>query len=222
MSESLPRALRPLLLLLPLLATGCRGTRALVDPVVQVRTEAGTELGVTTDYGVVFLGRTARSGPVEITAWFGDGPSVEGSTIEPVSTDLCTAEVEIELPSVPLLFVDPGPGEFVAVQGRTEAGPWREVTTIASDPRVYGLIIEMPEALRGRDDQLGAAVFRYIDDDRERLQLYGLVSGRLVLETDQGEKEYATVVGPDQLWRIVTLRRHYPRRKPQVYRDDVL
>jgi hypothetical protein len=96
------------------------------------------------------------------------------------------------------------------------------VTTIASDPRVYGLIIEMPEALRGRDDQLGAAVFRYIEDDRERLQLYGLVSGRLVLETDQGEKEYATVVGPEQLWRIVTLRRHYPRRKPQVYRDDVL
>ena len=217
-----PTALRALLLLLPLLATGCRGTRALVDPVVQVRTESGTELGVTTDYGVVFLGRTARTGPVEITAWFGDGPSVESSTIEPISEEICTAEVEIDLPSVPLLFVDPGPGEFVAVQGRTEAGSWREVTTIASDPRVYGLIIEMPEALRGRDDQVGAAVFRYIDDNRERLQLYGLVSGRLLIETPEGPREYATVVGPEQLWELVTLRRHYPRRKPQVYRDDVL
>jgi hypothetical protein len=222
MHRSLPQALRPLLLLVLLTATGCRGTRALVDPVVQVRTQGGTELGVTTDYGVVFLGRTARSGPVEITAWFGDGPSVEPSLVEPISPDLCTADVEIELPAVPLLFVDPGPGEFVAVQGRTESGPWREVTTIASDPRVYGLILEMPEALRGRDDQIGAAVFRYIAEDRERLQLYGLVSGSIVIETDEGPKEYATVVGPEQLWRLVTLPRHFPRRKPQVYRDDIL
>lgn len=205
-----------------LLLSGCRGTRALVDPIVEVRTAGGTELGVSTDYGVVFLGRTAQAGPVEITAWFGDGPSIEDSTIEPIDDGVYTAEVEIELPSVPLLFVDPGPGEFVAVQGRTEAGSWREVVTIASDPRVFGLIIEMPEALRGRDDQIGAGVFRYIEEDRERLQLYGLVSGRLVLETPEGTKEYATVMGPEQLWRLVTLKRHYPRRKPQVYRDDIL
>ncbi len=210
------------LALLLLALASCRGTRSLVDPVVEVRTAGGTELGVSTDYGVVFLGRTSQAGPVEITAWFGDGPSIEDSTIEPIEDGIFTAEVEIELPSVPLLFVDPGPGEFVAVQGRTEQGSWREIVTIASDPRVFGLIIEMPEALRGRDDQIGAAVFRYIEDDRERLQLYGLVSGRLELDTAQGKKEYATVMGPDQLWRLVTLRRHYPRRKPQVYRDDIL
>jgi len=218
----LPHVASSLGLLALLLLSGCRGTRALVDPIVEVRTAGGTELGVSTDYGVVFLGRTAQAGPVEITAWFGDGPSIEDSTIEPIEDGIYTAEVEIELPSVPLLFVDPGPGEFVAVQGRTEQGSWREIVTIASDPRVFGLIIEMPEALRGRDDQIGAGVFRYIEEDRERLQLYGLISGRLELETPQGTKEYATVMGPDQLWRLVTLRRHYPRRKPQVYRDDIL
>ncbi|MFT7485492.1 MAG: hypothetical protein ACI9F9_001342 [Candidatus Paceibacteria bacterium] len=209
------------LLLLCLLA-GCHGTRNLVDPIVQIQTKNGRELGVTTDYGIVFLGRTAQSGPIEVTAWFGDGPSVEDSTIEPVSGDIYTAETEILLPPVPLLFIDPGPGEWVAVQGRTEVGSWREVVKIVSDPRIRGLILEMPDALRDRNDQIGAGVFRYIDGDSDQLQLLGLISGRVEIETATGIREYATVMGPLELWRLVTLKRSFPRRRPQVYRDDIL
>lgn len=209
------------LLLVPLLGA-CRGTRGLVDPVVQIQTSGGSELGVTTDYGIVFLGRTAQTGEIEVTAWFGDGPSIEDSTIEPVSGDIYTAETEILLPAVPMLFIDPGPGEYVAVIGRTEQGPWRSIVKLQSDPRVYGLLIEVPDEMRGRDDQIGAGVFRYIDKEGHHLQLLGLVSGLLELETATGTKEYATVVGPEELWRLVTLRRHYPRKRPPVYRDDVL
>ena len=210
------------LLLLPLL-TGCRGTRNLVDPVVEIQTSGGRELGVTTDYGIVFLGRTAQTGEISITAWFGDGPSIEPSTIEPIEGGLFTAETEIILPAVPILFIDPGPGADVAVIGRTEEGAWRSIVKLVEDPRVFGVLIELPEEMRGRDDQIGAGVFRYLGGDPESLQLLGLVSGRLRLSSDDGSvKEYATVVGPEVLWRLVTLRRHFPRRKPQVYRDDVL
>jgi hypothetical protein len=209
------------LILAPALGA-CRGTRSLIDPVVQIQTTGGRELGVTTDYGVVFLGRTAQTGEIEITAWFGDGPSIEASTIEPISGDIFTAETEILLPAVPMLFIDPGPGEYVAVIGRTEDGPWRSIVKLQNDPRVYGLLIEVPDEMRGRDDQVGAGVFRYMDEDAEKLQLLGLVSGHLELETPTGRKEFATVIGPEQLWRLVTLRRHYPRRRPPVYRDDVL
>ena len=50
------------LLLLP--AAGCLGpyTHKLSDPTLVLQTRGGTELGVSTEYGVVFLGRTARSG----------------------------------------------------------------------------------------------------------------------------------------------------------------
>jgi len=212
--------LGPLLLLTA--CTSCYGTRALMDPVVQIQTQGGRELGVTTDYGIVFLGRTAQAGEIEVTAWFGDGPSLEDSTIEPIVDGLYTAETEIALPSVPLLFQDPGPGSDVVVLGRTEEGAWREVVKTVGDRRVYGLLIEMPEPMRGRDDQIGAGVFRYINEDPGRLQLLGLVSGRLRLQTEDGIREYATVAGPQVLWRLVTLRRHFPRRKPQVYRDDIL
>ena len=39
--------------------TACRGTRKLMDPILEVRTPGGQELGVATDFGVLFLGRTA-------------------------------------------------------------------------------------------------------------------------------------------------------------------
>src|SRR5882672_8362772 len=73
-------SLRNALLLLALLASGCRGTRKLTDPVLEIRSESGAELGVATDYGLVFLGRTARSGPIDVTAWYGDVARVRSTS----------------------------------------------------------------------------------------------------------------------------------------------
>lgn len=226
MSQPSPRLSTVLLLTLacvfPFLGSACYGTRNVVDPVVQISSPGGEELGVTTDYGIVFLGRTVRAGDIEVTAWFGDGPSIEGSTVEPIGGGIYTAETEIVLPAVPLLFDEPQPGDLVAVIGRNELGQWREIVYVREDPRVYGLLLEIPGALRGRDDQIGAGVFKYIDNDPDRLQLVGLVSGKIELSTGGGTEEYITVMGPQQLWRLVTHRRHYPRRRPFVYREDVL
>ena len=44
---------------------------------------------------------------------------------------------------------------------------------------------------------------------------------RLRLQTDGGWREYVTVIGPEELWRLVTLRRDGGRRKRWIYRDDV-
>ena len=71
-----------LLAALPLI--GCAGTRTLTDPVLRITTEGGAELGVATDHGVVFLGRSAARGGVGLEAVFGDGPSLERSVTEPV------------------------------------------------------------------------------------------------------------------------------------------
>ena len=62
-------------LLLPLLilAAGCKASRKLYDPTLVLETDGGRELGASTEHGIVFLGRSARSGPVSIVAEFGDG-----------------------------------------------------------------------------------------------------------------------------------------------------
>ncbi|HUR26832.1 MAG TPA: hypothetical protein VM509_01490, partial [Planctomycetota bacterium] len=91
-----------LVALLCVLCTSCAGTRFLANPVVEIRGDQGVELGVATSDGVVFLGRTARSGEVLITAWFGDGPSPENAVVEPLGGGLFTTETEIRLPSVPI------------------------------------------------------------------------------------------------------------------------
>ena len=206
------------LLFLPLFAS-CVGTRTVLDPTVQMVTSGGAELGVSTDYGVVFLGRTARSGPVQMTVWFGDGPSVETSIIEPVGSGLFTAEAEITLPSVPMDFDPPVAGETLLVIGRDANGPWETEVTAQADPRVWGSLLTIPQQLAGRADQVGAGVYREGDHGR---RLVGLVSGRLLLDADGKTTEYLTVIGPAHLWRLVTHRKDAGRRKPWVYREDIL
>ena len=214
------RASLPLLPLLLLAA--CSGTRTLSDPTILLRTSEGVELGATTEYGVVFLGRTAQAGELEIIAWFGDGPSVESSAIEPIGDGLFTAETEIRLPDVPLDFREPRPGEEVVIVGRTEGGRWERTVRVLSDPRVDGVLLEVPPELRDRPDQVGANVFRVIDEDEDRARLVGLVSGKLVLDTAEGRREYLTMVGPRQLWRLAAHRKDRSRQRRWVYREDVL
>ncbi len=208
--------------LLLLLCVSCVGTHKLADPTLVLRTRGGTELGVSTDYGVVFLGKTARSGDVEITAWYGDGPSIESTVIEPINSLIFTAETEIRLPTVPLTFVQPTPGQEVLLIGRNSQGLWKKHVAVRSDPRVDGMLLSITSELDGAEDQTGAGVFVCPGGDCARKVLVGLVSGQISLTGPQGTKRYLAVVGPNELWRLATHRKDLLRRKPWVYRDDIL
>jgi hypothetical protein len=200
-----------------LLAAGCAGHRKLQDPTVNVATEGGRELGVTTTYGIVFLGHTATTGELEVTAWFGDGPSIESSAVEPIGGGLFTAETEIRLPDVPINFRAPEPGETVLVMGRRGWEPWQAEVTVLEHPSIEGILLSVPPQLRGSSDQIGAGV--YYGTLEYDLQLVGLVSGRVLLG-ERGEFEAITVVGPDQLWRLAAHRREIPQ--PRIApREDV-
>jgi hypothetical protein len=206
---------------LPILAASCAGTRTLADPTLLMQTTAGTELGVSTDYGIVFLGRTARSGNVNLTAFFGDGPSIEKSAIEPLGGDLYTAEVEIRLPSVPISFDEPAPGDILTVIGRIGASTWSQDVRVLSDPRVYGVIVEVPEVMRERPDQIGAGIYSIPDGDRSKMRLVAIASGIITITTAEGSTDYLTAYGPQHLWRLVTYRQDHNLHKPWIYRPDI-
>lgn len=219
---AMPRApLAPPLLVLGLLLASCAGTRTQADPTLLIRTGGGIELGASTDYGVLFLGRTARAGDLEIVAWFADGPSVEASAVEPIGEGLYTAETEIRLPALRLGFREPQVGEELLLVGRTEAGRWEQEVSIVHDPRVEGLLLALPSGMPDRADQVGANLIR-LEGRRRIPHLVGLVSGKLTLEGEQGRREYLTVVGPAHLWRLATHRRDHLRPKRWVYREDIL
>lgn len=210
-------------LVLATLSSGCAGMRTLTDPTVLVETSGGRELGVATDYGIVFLGRTARAGPVRITAWYGDGASLEKSVIEPVGPELCTAATPIRMPDTTMDFRDPKPGETLHVFGRDAQGKWTADVTVQTDPRVLGLVTTIPDRLRNAPDQIGAGVYTYPPGGDERTKrLVGLVAGTIRLRTAAGDREFLAIVGPQELWRIVTNRHDAGARRPWVYRDDIL
>jgi len=198
----------------------CTGVRTIADPVVHIRTPAGEELGVNTDYGLVFLGRTARSGPAEVTSWYGDGPSIEKVVIEPVGGSIYTAETEIRLPECVMEFETPAAGTELWIYGRDPYGPWKEKVTVLEEPRVLGIVTTIPQRLYGRPEFIGAGLFVVPEENEHEKRLVGLVSGRVILQTKQGEREYLAICGPEHLWRLVA--RGAPERKRWIYREDVL
>ncbi|MEZ5976530.1 MAG: hypothetical protein R3F17_00335 [Planctomycetota bacterium] len=212
------------LLLCPLFLTfgACVGTRKGVDPTLRIFGDQGAELGVSTQYGVVFLGRHTSAGPVEIEAVFGDGPSIESSVVDPLGGGLFTARTDIRLPAVPLTFQELKPGQEVLLRGRDDDGSWERWVKVRQDDRVHGILLEPCRELNGHPDQIGAGVFLKPTSAPYDLRLIGLVSGRLRLEADGSTKTYLTVEGPESLWRLVTHDREENHKRQWVYREDVL
>ena len=204
------------------LVTSCVGTRTIQEPTLALKTSGGRELGVSTDYGIVFLGRTAQSGRVDIESRFGDGPNLEPAVIEPVGAGLYTAETEIRLPQVPLAFVEPAPGSRLLVVGLDEHGTWESWVTVQSDPRVLGIVTSIPAQLAGRPDQIGAGVYVVSSDEGAEKRLIGLVAGEVELSTKDGERRFLAITGPTDLWRLVAHRRDLLQKKRWVYREDIL
>lgn len=216
-----PLPLRLASLALPWISAACLNTHEVADPTILIHSPGGTELGVSTDYGTVFLGRFTQGGEIDVTAWFGDGPSLETSVVEPLGAGLFTAETEIRLPAVRMSFDKPAQGTTVTVRGRRGNDPWSIETSVRTDERVEGILLRPTGRLNGNPDQIGAGVF--MGEELEDYRLLGLVSGRISLVGADGSTvEYVTVVGPTDLWRIVAHRRDLQRKAHWVYRDDIL
>jgi len=192
-------------------------SRQTVDPIVVVHGAGGDELAVSTEYGVVFLGRTVQNGRTEFTAFFGDGPAREEGQVQALGNGLYTTDAEILLPMVVVCFEPPTEPTNVRVRGRRNGVPFEIDAEIAVDPRVNGVLLLANEDLdRLTEAECGSGVF--LVTPGKPLQLLGLLNGRLTLDG----RRYFTAVGPDELWRLVVHRRNSDRPRKRVYRDDIL
>ena len=217
----MPARLAAHLFICTFLFGACQSLGPVQDPTLVIEGNSGSELGVNTDYGILFLGRHSRAGKIGLTAWFGDGPSLESTIVEPVGGGIYTAETEIRLPSVPLTFVTPKEGETVLISGRRGRQRWVKEARVAKDRRVIaGILLEVGSARELTENQVGAPVLIRLEDGK--WYCVGVVSGKISLSSPAGEIEYLTVLGPENTWRLVAHRRDINRRHRWVYREDVL
>lgn len=211
--------MRTLLIAISVLLTACSVTRNVQDPTVVLHTSGGTELGVSTPQGVVFLGSTAHSGEVDMTVWYGDGPSIEASIIEPLGDGLYLAQAEISLPTTTIAFPELGPEDHVFARGRHGSEVWEITLYPSSDPRITGLAFRSESSLPSEADQVGAGVFWH-DPDTGQDRLIGLISG--TVQMGHNGPTYITAIGGQGLWRLVAHRQSSSSSGRFVYRDDIL
>lgn len=199
-------------------------TNKQVDPTVEVRGRAGNELGVGTEYGVVFLGRSAQSGEIDVTAWYGDGPSIEAALVESLGGGVYLASTEIRVPAVALDFSALPAGTEVLIRGRRGARVWSADGVVRVHPNVQGLLLSAGSGFESSDDQIGAGVFLRGPDGQEDegLRLVGLVSGGLEIEENGAQRRYLTCVGAQDLWRVAAWHRDLSHKRRWVYREDIL
>jgi hypothetical protein len=88
---------------------------------------------------------------------------------------------------------------------------------------VLGILLPIPSELEDAPDQIGAGVYVVPEGaDENSKRLLGLVSGRITLKSKSGQHAFLTVVGPEDLWRLVVHRRDLLQRRRWVYRQDIL
>lgn len=215
-SRKIPSPSSRALLLLALVLPGCsqwllsgvpRPSNA--RPVMRIETRGGSELGVGTDAGILFLGRTAQKGPCRIHYWLGPTPLVDDGEVERWGGVFFRANMDLKHPYAPFLDRDLGDDEpLVALM--TDGRSFEEIgLQRARGPGVAGDLVVWP----GRDLEAGTGVFVY---GERGLALVGMIAGSVQL----GDQRYLVHTGTTALREALLAAK--PSREPRrvVHRPD--
>ncbi len=182
-------------------------------PVALIETTGGVELGATTEFGILTLGRTATRGPCRVYYFLGPTPLVEDGTVVATEGPFCTAQIDLRTQSVRVLDHSPTNEPLKAMWTSDGA----QVTTIdvqlARDEGVSGDVLADP----GQDIPAGAGVFAEVD---EKLRFVGLVSGRATVQGDNGVRAYYTFAGVDRVRELLAVPSRWPVDYEPRFRPD--
>ncbi|HHI80613.1 MAG TPA: hypothetical protein ENK02_11615 [Planctomycetes bacterium] len=195
--------------------TSCRVSRRQPTeiPVVRIQTTKGFEQGVSTEEGIIFLGRTAHKGPVKVSYLLGPSPLVEAGKIREGVGPLHFVDLEVSIPKAPISFRAPKPGESLSLILYDGHSPRVLSTRVARDPRIRGTALELPPGYRPKPSDIGAGVFQ---PSPEGPALVGLLQGVARL----GGKSWLLVAGRET-WKTHFLKPTPSERKKEVfYRAD--
>lgn len=180
-------------------------------PVMRIETRGGTELGVGTEAGVLFLGRTAQEGACRIHYWLGPTPVVEDGTVERWGGVFYRAQMDLEHPRARFLDRDLTEGEpLLAVLHEGHSTAEVDLQRVR-EPGIEGDVVAWP----GRDLPAGTGVF--VRDD-EGLAFVGMIAGRI----ETGGSRYLVHTGTTAMREaLLTAKPHAEPRLLKHRPDDI-
>ncbi len=182
-------------------------------PVARIETLGGVEYGATTEYGILFLGRTATEGPCRVHYFLGPTRVVEDGAVVPTGGYSARAEMDLKNPSIPILDREVQAGDTLVAMYMAGLDVQTVSVSLAQDPAVEGDVLDWP----GQPLPAGAAVLL---DTPDGYRFIGLVSGEAVLQRDGDSKRFVLFAGSNQMRDMLLVPERYPTEERIVHRPD--
>lgn len=180
-------------------------------PVMRIETRGGVEMGVGTEAGILFLGRTAQEGPCRIHYWLGPTPLIEDGTVERWGGVFFRAAMDLKHPRARFLDRELAPDEPLLAMLHAGGTVQEVALQRAREPGIAGDVVAWP----GRDLPAGTGVFVRADDD---LLFVGLIGGSI----DTGSSRYLVHTGTTALREaLLTAKPHAEARQVKHRPDDI-
>lgn len=219
--------LQRVLLALPLALTGgCSGWFfSGIDypddarPVVRIDTQGGVEFGAATEFGVLFLGRTATSGPCRVHYFLGEQLLVDDGIISRFGGPFVAANIDLTHQGA-RLWTDPLDPNVPLIAMTVENGTAERLPVrLAREADIDGDVLIAPE----RPLPIGTPLFVPDPDGDDDLWFVGLVSGEATLERPgQAASRYLVFAGLQAMREALEVPDHYLAPLRVKYRPDGL
>ena len=184
------------------------------QPVALVETVGGVELGATTEFGVLLLGRTATEGPCRVHYFLGPTPMIEDGELSSTGSMFTVAEIDLKTMSLRVLDRCPNSEDPLIVMWTPDGTHTEQLSVqLAAEPGIKGDVLQHP----GSEVPIGAAVFAETD---EGLLFVGLVAGKAEVADQGAVRQYFVFAGVDRLREMLAIPTPHPTDFVPKYRTD--
>jgi len=184
-------------------------------PVALVETTGGIELGATTEFGVLTLGRSAATGPCRVNYFLGPTPMIEDGELKATGSLFTRAEIDLKTMALRALDRSPAPERELLVMWTPDGVSTRSCAAqLASVPGVEGDVLADP----GVELPAGATIMQR--NTEHELQFAGLIAGKVTLGSNAAARSYYVFAGVDRMRELLAVPQQYPVDLVPKYRPD--
>lgn len=184
-------------------------------PVALVETTGGVELGATTEFGVLTLGRSATAGPCRVHYFLGPTPMVDDGELAPASATFTRADIDLKTMALRALDRAPEAGDALLAMWTPDGARVETVTVqLAREDGIAGDVLRHP----GRDLPPGATVL--VRTRNDGLLFAGLIAGKATLAGDGDMRSYYVFAGVDRIRELLAVPAEHTVDMVPKYRPD--